>query len=151
MRRTLLPIVLVSVGALAGCKPIADAGGTAAAIDGVRWLLTTFDANGTAAHVPAGSTVDATFANGTVSGSGGCNAYNASYTALGTQLTIGPVAATRKACIGPAGDVENAYLAALAGVTSYAVTNERLTLVDASGTASLTFVRGPANPLAGSS
>lgn len=74
--------------------------------------------------VMAGTTLTASFGkDGTLSGSGGCNDYNASYTVTGDQITIGPVAATMKACSDPTGvmDQEAQYLGALESAATYQI------------------------------
>ena len=58
-------------------------------------------AAGNAIPVPEAISASATFADATVSGNAGCNDYTGSYTVDGEKLTIGPLAATKKAC-GPA-------------------------------------------------
>jgi heat shock protein HslJ len=153
MRRTLLSIAIVSAATVvAGCTMLGIGGGagTGGTIEGVRWLLTDYRVDGTATPVPADVTADASFAAGTVSGSGGCNSFTASYAAEGATLTIGQPASTLMLCDGPAGDVETAYFAALPTTASYTATADTLTLFDGSGNAILEFAAGPADPLAGS-
>ena len=77
----------------------------------------------------------ATFAeDGTVSGSGGCNDFDAGYTVEGADgLIIGPIASTKKACPDDVMAVEGAYFAALENVATYAVSGGTLTLLDADG------------------
>jgi len=74
-----------------------------------------------------------------VSGDAGCNDYTGGYTLDGDKLTIGPLAATRKAC-GPAETVvETAFLAAMAKVATYAVTGGSLELTTTAGKVGLKF------------
>jgi len=85
----------------------------------------------------------ATFADGTVSGNAGCNDYTGAYTVEGDKLTIGPLAATKKAC-GPAQSaLETVFLTALGQVATYTVTGSTLELKTADGKAGLTFVATP--------
>jgi heat shock protein HslJ len=72
----------------------------------------------------------ATFRDGMVTGSGGCNRYSAGYESDGDKLTIGKVAATRLACQPPADGVERAYFAALERVTRQRVDGGELVLLE---------------------
>ena len=61
------------------------------------------------------------FASGKASGTSGCNQYNGSYTVDGQSLEFGTMSMTAMACAGPAMALEQAYVAALDGVTTWAV------------------------------
>ena len=69
-------------------------------------------------------TVD--FANGRVSGSGGCNRFNGSYSTKGNQLKIGPLASTFKACEEPVMEQETRFLSALQATQRYEVNSDGL-------------------------
>ena len=120
---------------------------------GTRWTLTSMD--GTA--VPDGVTVTLDFGeSGRVSGTGGCNQYSGDYTATGSSISFGAMNSTRMFCEGAAGSTENAYLADLALITSWAVPADapmgtQLTLTGKDGTPSLVFgpTRQTAADLAG--
>ena len=80
--------------------------------------------------------VTATFADdGRITGFGGCNGFGGSYTLDGGSMQIGPVTATRKACIEPegVGDIESWYFAALERVATWSIGEDRLQLRDADG------------------
>lgn len=65
-------------------------------------------------------TISADFADGTVSGAGGCNGYSATVTSdEGQLLSVGPIAATAMACDEGAEAQEADYLAALQGATGW--------------------------------
>lgn len=70
--------------------------------------------------------ITADFANGRVTGSGGCNRYNGSYTTTGNQLKIGPLASTFKACEPQIMEQESRYLKALQQAVRYEVSQEGL-------------------------
>ena len=70
----------------------------------------------------------ATFSNGTVSGSTGCNRYTASYTVDGSELEIGDIATTNMACPPPADAVERKFLAALERVEDWRIEDGELVL-----------------------
>lgn len=68
-----------------------------------------------------------------VSGSGGCNRFSGAYELAGGRLTFGTLAATRRACPGPAMDAEAAFLAALGRAGSYRLEGDRLELLGEAG------------------
>ena len=76
--------------------------------------------------------------DGTVTGNAGCNTFNGSYTAEGSNLTFSPLATTRMACEGAADTVEQAFLPALQATTAYEITSDG-NLVLTSGSTTLTF------------
>lgn len=84
----------------------------------------------------------ATFgADGTISGSAGCNTYSGSYTETGDGgLTISPLATTRKACEDALMTLESQFLAAMGAVTTYSIAADQLTLRDDGGAMQATFV-----------
>ena len=95
-------------------------------LDGVTWTLVELNYDQPAL---ADAEVTVTFQEGRVSGSGGCNNYNAS-AALGDVypfvVTFGPVAATKKMCEEPISNQEAAYFAALPTVGSWGYVYGRL-------------------------
>jgi heat shock protein HslJ len=92
-------------------------------LPGTPWVLESIAAGkGTVVSVIAGTRIDALFTeNGSVSGSSGCNLYAASYTGIGSSLTLGPVGSTKKYCGEPAGIMgqEQAFLSLLTRVSGY--------------------------------
>jgi heat shock protein HslJ len=120
---------LLGLAVVAGCGDDGGEAATAPSFEGVPWAL------------PTGPS--ATFADGTVSGSAGCNQYTASYTVDGDELEIGTVASTNMACPPPADRVEREFLAALDRVASWQVDGGELVLADADGKELLRF-REPA-------
>jgi heat shock protein HslJ len=91
-----------------------------------------------------GTTITAVYAeDGTLSGSGGCNQYNASYQATGTAITITQPLATLMACLEPAGvmEQEGAYLLELPLAASFSVVGDTLTLRDGDGIALVSYRR----------
>lgn len=121
----ILAVSALPVLALAGAAP-----GTM--LEGATWRLTgVAQADGQLQVVPGGVEASATFAKGSVSGSGGCNRYTASYVAEGGKLTIGSAAATMMACPEPQAAVEQALMAALAATMAYRIADGQLSLFDA--------------------
>jgi heat shock protein HslJ len=76
--------------------------------------------------------------DGTVTGSGGCNDFNGTYTVDGSNLTFGPLASTKKACGDAVNTLETAYLAALQATTAYEITSDSKLKLTA-GATTLTF------------
>jgi heat shock protein HslJ len=92
-----------------------------------------------------GSEITATFdENGALSGSAGCNTYNASYTTDGDTIEIDAPSSTKMACPEPEGvmDQEAAYLAALPTAATFRVNGGLLELLSAEGSAVVTYTRG---------
>jgi heat shock protein HslJ len=91
--------------------------------------------------VQTGTELTAMFgADGMLSGSAGCNTYNGTYTVDGSDMSIGPLATTRRACPEPIMQQEGAYLAALAATSQYTLTADRLTLRSADGATQVVLV-----------
>lgn len=85
--------------------------------------------------------VTAVFSEGNVSGFGGCNSYNASYTIDGDQITFGPAASTRKMCARPEGlmEQEQQFFAALERSRTFTVTPDKLELRSETGALQVSF------------
>ncbi|MEV7522759.1 META domain-containing protein [Streptomyces sp. NPDC091371] len=75
-----------------------------------EWTVDSTVNGDTAASLPAEAAGKARFtiADGTVSGTLGCNRFSAKATVDGSTVTFGPLTSTRMACEGPTGDVERA-------------------------------------------
>jgi len=80
-------------------------------------------------------------AKGELFGNAGCNQYRAAFTLKGNQITIQPVAATRKSCAQPQGIMqqESRYLQRLTAAAQYQIRGNQLTLLDAEGRAIARF------------
>ena len=81
----------------------------------------------------------ATFADGRVSGSAGCNTYNASYEVDGESLQLGDIASSLMACPPLADPIENEYLGKLRAVDGWRIERDELVLVDGDGNELLRF------------
>jgi heat shock protein HslJ len=95
---------------------------------GTNWVLATLDGN----EPLEGTTVTLRFgADGTASGSDGCNRFATTYIQDGANLTINPAAATMMMCAEPEGVMEQAaaYTAALAQTTSFTANDRQLALL----------------------
>ncbi len=143
MPKRWMVIALVGLSAvLAACGSSDDDVDAAAApegppLEGTNWILSDSTDLGVSLD---GVTVSARFADGTVAGTSGCNSYTGPYELDGEDLTIGPeIASTQMACEDPQASVEQAYLAALAEVSSFSIADEQLTLNNGDGDAVLVF------------
>jgi heat shock protein HslJ len=121
---------LLILGLVAGCGGDHGSGtsasGEAGSLAEVPWVLAGgLDVQGWEDTPPS-----ATFADGTVGGSTGCNRFTAPYTFDGDSLEIGTIAATRMACLPPADQVERAYLDALGQVAGWRREGSSLVLLD---------------------
>jgi heat shock protein HslJ len=106
------------------------------------WNLTSYYTGDAVTSVSGDVTLTAEFAADGVSGNGGCNQFNGSYTVDGQNITIGPLASTRAACPDEAlQQQETAYFAALELATTFQVTGDRLDLFRDGGTYAATFER----------
>jgi heat shock protein HslJ len=125
-------------------------------LEQVLWTLESFGGPGAQQPIPTGLEITALFQpdtttdeaaddageaipGGRISGSSGCNNYNATYTVERRQLTIGPAAATLMACPADEQAVEQAFFAALATVERYQVLGDQLRLFYDGGEQVITF------------
>jgi heat shock protein HslJ len=76
---------------------------------------------------------------GGISGSTGCNRYTGSMIVTGEKLTMGPMAQTKMFCMGPGGQNEMRFSAAIRSATSWRLDGTALVIETASGT--LRFTR----------
>jgi heat shock protein HslJ len=118
-----------------------------ASLERTTWVLTAFIEEKTAegmdipllmpTNLLAETAITATFEDGTVSGSAGCNAYSAAYTCDGPFLTFDPPIVTEMACSGPAGimEQEQRYLGLLNDATAYRIYGSQLWLETGDGRA----------------
>ena len=105
------------------------------------WEVTGYDDGSGAVVSPvSGSTLTAVFhPDGTIEGNAGCNAFSGPYTAIGTSMTIGPLATTRMACSSPALDTqEQQLLTALQSVATWEA-DDGITLRDWGGATKVTL------------
>jgi heat shock protein HslJ len=131
---------LVALGlltVLAGCA----GSGSPAALEDVEWRLV----SSSVSAVDLGAYgITATFAGGTVGGSGGVNSYGAPYTVRGDALTVGDVTSTLIAALDEQANMaEAAYFGLLPEATSYEIDEAAgtLTLFDSGGSPILVFKR----------
>jgi heat shock protein HslJ len=116
-KRMLFLVGALTMLALAACA--------APQLENRRWVLVAYGAPERLQTVLRGSEISAAFdsAQGTVSGSAGCNRYSGRYRLRGSQLSIGRLTQTEMACRQPDGvmEQEQRYLRLLAAAQSYQV------------------------------
>jgi len=108
-----------------------------ASLTGTNWMLTSYNnGKGGMQSLVIGSEITAKFDDdGRMSGSAGCNTYNASYEATEETISIGVITSTEMACMDPEGvmDQEVLYLAALQNAAVYNIRDDRLEIRDENG------------------
>ena len=143
-RLAILPLVVVAFAACGGDDSGSGSDGDTqdpAALEGESWILTQMlTAGGQTEIVQTG--VSAQFDGTTISGSAGCNSYNASYEASGSDISFGPIAATKKICPEDEQSTEDRYLQLLAEVGSFEVSGRSMSMNDTGGTPVLQFMQG---------
>jgi heat shock protein HslJ len=103
------------------------------------WQLQTTEVNGV---VPEGVSVTAYFgADGSLSGSGGCNSYNSSYTVNGQAITIQAPLSTGALCGDPADGVEQTYYRLLPQAASFEISGGQLIIRNGGGQEILRYAR----------
>lgn len=104
--------------------------------EGVVWSLTSVGDTA----VPSGVDANLYLEDGDANGNAGCNSFSGSYSLDGSSLTFDPnMAVTQAFCEGPAQNVEDAFLPALATVASWSIEGTALSLADEAGTTVLTY------------
>lgn len=129
-----------------------DGGPTQVGLEAVDWRLTdVLEEGGDLLHVDPQVLATATFSDGRVTGSTGCNRYVGTFTLDGGSMRLSGIASTLMACPPPSSTVEAAFLMALDHVEAFDLTAEGLDLQSTDGTVLLRFVPRPATPLQGTS
>ncbi len=122
---------------------VTNAADAASGLEGAPWLAeAVVNASGSLTPTLAGTTISATFADGSVTGSAGCNDYVTSYEVTGDSIKFGPVVTTRKMCVEPSGvmDQETAYARSLETAVAFTVVAGRLGLLDPNGSTLASYV-----------
>jgi len=106
-------------------------------LEGTRWTLDGIIAGDATSSVPGGVVAGMTIANEQIQVETGCNTGSGPVTVTPTQITIGPLALTKRACQRDAAAVEAAMTSVLTGEVAYAIEADRLTVT--TGRSGLTF------------
>lgn len=101
---------------------------------GINWKVTNFNNDRHAVVGVLGeSTLTASFEDGRVSGSAGCNTFQGAYATEGSQIKVGPLATTRRACDEALMTQEREFLAALASAVTWSIDGNMLDMHRADG------------------
>ncbi len=133
----------VSVATPVSSEAAPTATDAASGLEGAPWLAEAIvDASGSLTPTIAGTTISATFADGSVTGSAGCNDYVTTFEATGDSIKFGPVVTTRKMCVEPNGvmEQETAYARSLESAAAYAIVDGKLGLLDADGATLVRYI-----------
>jgi len=116
---------------------------------GVTWRLFSFsDGKGGMANVIGDQPVTALFrADGTVTGSSGCNQYTAGYTTIGSSIKITKGISTTMACTPVIMGQESSYYSLMPNATTYSVQGDTLLFFDSSGTPILGYKKPQNTPV----
>ena len=110
-------------------------------LEQTAWVLTSYATETGQENVLFNTTVTATFDNGNITGSAGCNRYSAGYQLSGNRIAISSNTSTLMYCTAPEGVMtqESTYLLLLKNVTAYTISNDQLTLSNELGDSQLVF------------
>ena len=123
--------------------------GTGGTLEGTKWVLDSYDQDGSLTILPETQYADVEFAANRVSGFSGCNEFNGLYRAGGRTLLISQLSGTFMACDEASMEFEQRYLSLLDSSRFYGVRRGQLTIYDAERNAVLVFNAAPRNPLLG--
>ncbi len=131
---TLAATILLALAACSGAGPGA---GPDDPFDGTSWVLIWYGEN----SLLPGREITATFEDGQVSGSAGCNTYGGTYQVRGDSISVSDLFATEMACLEPEGimEQEQTYLEFLADAQSFDRHSGRMLIFRSDGEA-LTFL-----------
>jgi heat shock protein HslJ len=124
-------LAFVGIVLVVGCGEDGDEGAAtgASALEGVPWVVVSgLETAGWEQTPPS-----VTFADGTVSGSSGCNRFTGSYSVDGDTLELGEIATTEMACPPPVMAVEREFVDAFGQVTAWRSDGDELVLSDGEG------------------
>ncbi len=112
-------------------------------LQNTTWTLAYYyDGVGALVAVLPGSEITAVFgANDTVTGSGGCNTYSATYQITETDLSVGALSQSGKVCSQPPGVMEQeaTYTAVLRTAVTYRIVGDLLEVKDGAGALILSY------------
>jgi len=137
---------VISAPAVATGEPDADTSMAVDLIEGLTWSLQRQAVDGALVELPDGVTITLQMESGSATGNGGCNGYFGSYVRDGDSLTFSDIGATEMYCP-TTSELEAAYLADLAAVTSGFSTGGTLVMTGADGEPILEFAPADSEPI----
>ena len=115
-------------------------------LTGGRWVLQSYSTPATGQRTPLpGTQITARFgADGSLSGSAGCNNYNGGFTAYDQTLQLGRLSVSQAICGAPEGvmEQETALLSLMQQASRFFISAGQLEIFDASGNRILVFING---------
>src|SRR3954452_13487146 len=146
----MIPRRLAALAAIALLFAACSAGpGNGGELQGTQWVLQSYDDGANLSVVPDTVFADAEFANLRVTGTSGCNQYDAIYQSGGRTIFIAQPKITLMACDEATMTFEQRYLSLLQGSRYYGIRSNTLTIYDSARETSLVFDAAPRNPLLG--
>ena len=124
--------------------PTSAALGGSETLGGTEWEISAYNnGRGGVRTLVAATRMSVAFGvDGTVSGSSGCNTFNATYAADGGSIAIGPIASTKMMCAAEGVmEQEEQFLAALGNAAIYEIRGHRLQLRNAAGALQVDLTR----------
>jgi heat shock protein HslJ len=123
--------------------------GFGGAVEGTRWVLDSYEADGVQTIVPDTLYADAEFGTGRVHGFSGCNDYRAIYRTGPRMMHVSPATSGERTCDQAAMTFEQQYLELLDRGRFYGTRRGALHVYDADRTVILVYHAAPRNPLLG--
>jgi heat shock protein HslJ len=121
--------VLASIPLMVSAPALAQSPSPVPVLD-VEWTLTHLDGEA----VPADPAITATFASsGTLSGTGGCNGYSATWTSNGVELGVSDLLATFASCGAEVDARESSYFALIQEAASWSLDGSSITVTTTDG------------------
>ncbi|HSM54916.1 MAG TPA: META domain-containing protein [Candidatus Sulfomarinibacteraceae bacterium] len=115
------------------------------ALEGTEWTLSGIAENDAVVSTWVDAEITASFSDGVMNGSAGCNSYSTDYTVEGDTLSLGEVIRTEMACEEDERmEREETFIFALENVASYEIVRETLTLLDDEGNMVMNFTMADA-------
>ena len=146
----MIPRRLAALAALALLFAACSAGpGNGGELQGTQWVLQSYDDGANLTVVPDTVFADAEFANHRVTGTSGCNQYDAVYRSGGRTIFIAQPKITLMACDEATLAFEQRYLSLLQGSRYYGIRGNTLTIYDAARSDQPRVRRSAAEPAAG--
>jgi heat shock protein HslJ len=136
----------VSAPAIATSEPETDLSIAVDIVEGIDWTLLRQQVDGALTELPDDVRITLLMQDGTATGHGGCNEYFASYERGGDALTFSAVGSTEMYCP-EYSDVESAYFANLAEVTTGFSTGGTMVMTGTDGDPILEFEMAATGPL----
>ncbi|HRQ31591.1 MAG TPA: META domain-containing protein [Anaerolineales bacterium] len=133
--KKILKLLFAAMFALAACAPAMPA-----SIVG-EWTLESYGDPSNPTLVAPDIDATVVFDVDRLSGNVGCNQFNGGYMLDGDRISFDPLASTKMACMGAAGDQEAAVLRAFAGAATFSLNDAALTITSEDGASVVVFTR----------